>query len=915
MAAWRADRPGAVLADLAAAYLVRAERARTPRDLLAAIEAAEEALEREPRNPAALFNRALALQRFGLVEEAEFGWRSYLAVDSMSGWAGEAKRNLRELLTVDPPPPPPGPDAPESDYAAYSAADPQGARVLGWCRVLDRWAGATLAGNTARAEEHLRRAETLGRALERRPDGDASLADGVRAIRAQAGRHGAQQLAHAHQEFAAGCELEERVEFPAAAARYRAAIAAAADSPILQKWARLLYGSTLFRSGGARRGETILREVAEATDPVRHPALAGQARLLLASVLLREDRYESGLAEAWRAAGLFERSGERESEAATLYAHSVARFRLREMDEGYALAHRALERLRPYRSSYRMHNLLSSIAGIAVTDGFPRTAIRLQDEGVRVATRNGNPAYVAEARLLRARLLAAAGALPRAAEDVAVGQEAISRLADRRAREWMVARQQMAEAVTSLRADPARAAAALDSAAAYFQRMHAPLVALPAVVDGAQAWLAAGDTERGTARLEAALAILEQRRDSIRMEPRRAAVFEAARAVVDRVAMLKLAAGDTAEALNYLDRGRASLAPVGRPDRADSARPVAGPPGEVGLEYALVGDTLLVWTVAGRRVEVFRIVVDTVRLARTVERLRQQLEGAAGEAELRPGLTRLYDWLLRPVEDHLGREGVPLVIVADGDLASVPFAALYNARQGRYLVEDRPLRFAASLREAWRRPDRTGAAKPALFVSDPAFDPEEHPGFERLKGAADEVREVAAGYPRQRLLSGAGASREAFREALAGAGLVHYAGHAVFDDERPERSYLLLAPTPGWTAPPTLAAAEIAQMDLRHLSLVVLAACQTVRTGPGRAAGFSGLAGAFLAAGAGGAVGSLWDVDDRLTRALMVEFHRAYRSSGNGPMALRAAQRHVLRSGDEALRSPAAWAGFQYVGN
>ena len=94
---------------------------------------------------------------------------------------------------------------------------------------------------------------------------------------------------------------------------------------------------------------------------------------------------------------------------------------------------------------------------------------------------------------------------------------------------------------------------------------------------------------------------------------------------------------------------------------------------------------------------------------------------------------------------------------------------------------------------------------------------------------------------------------------------------------------------------------------------MVLAACQTVRTGPGRAAGFSGLAGAFLAAGAGGAVGSLWEVDDRLTRALMVEFHRAYRSSGNGPVALRAAQRHLLRSGDEALRSPAAWAGFRYA--
>jgi CHAT domain-containing protein len=61
-------------------------------------------------------------------------------------------------------------------------------------------------------------------------------------------------------------------------------------------------------------------------------------------------------------------------------------------------------------------------------------------------------------------------------------------------------------------------------------------------------------------------------------------------------------------------------------------------------------------------------------------------------------------------------------------------------------------------------------------------------------------------------------------------------------------------------------------------------------------------------------VGSLWEVDDRLTRLLMVELHRAYRGSGNGPAALRTAQLTLLRSADPALRSPAAWAGFRYAG-
>jgi CHAT domain-containing protein len=88
-----------------------------------------------------------------------------------------------------------------------------------------------------------------------------------------------------------------------------------------------------------------------------------------------------------------------------------------------------------------------------------------------------------------------------------------------------------------------------------------------------------------------------------------------------------------------------------------------------------------------------------------------------------------------------------------------------------------------------------------------------------------------------------------------------------------------------------------------------------VRTGPGRAAGLSGLAGAFIAAGAGGAVGSLWEVDDARTRPLMVAFHQAYRATENGPAALRQAQLSLLRTRNPALRSPATWAAFRYVGS
>jgi CHAT domain-containing protein len=173
---------------------------------------------------------------------------------------------------------------------------------------------------------------------------------------------------------------------------------------------------------------------------------------------------------------------------------------------------------------------------------------------------------------------------------------------------------------------------------------------------------------------------------------------------------------------------------------------------------------------------------------------------------------------------------------------------------------------------------------------------------------------IAREYGGARVIAGSAATREAVRQALHTAGVVHYAGHAVFDDERPERSYLVLAPAAGESGTGRLTAGSLGEMRLVQGPLVVLAACRTVNAGQGRAQGFSGLAGGLLAAGARGVVGGLWEVDDGRMRVLMPAFHHHYRVWGDGARALRAAQLQLLALDDPALRSPATWAGIRYAG-
>lgn len=910
-----ARRPAGAWADLSAAYLLRAEQNGAPRDLLAAVEAAERALELVPDNRAALFNRALALQRFGLPDAAARAWREYVAVDAASAWATEARRRL--ALTAEgatsPAPPPPARASVEA-YADYAWADPQAARLLGQDRLLGEWAAAVLSGQRPRAEDALRRAGALGEMLRRRPGGDGTLADMVGAIRAQGHGPGEQTLARAHREYAAGRALYDSARYPAAELRMRGA-AGVQGSPALAGWTRLFLANLHVHAGEVDRGEAMLLELVARTDTLRHPALAARARWALAGTWIRGDRYEAALTPAGTSARLFARAGEREYAAIIMSAQANAHFVLGETDAGYATWHRALTALRPYRASERLHALLIAISTAAADDGLARAAVRVQDEGVAVTRRRGEAVYAAEAHLARARLLSTLGRLGGAGEDLDSARAALDR-APGDVMGWMGADLQVARGVASLFAQPAQprqATAALDSAAAFFVGIRNPFRGFPAVVAAAEARLAMGDLPGATARLESAFAMLEARRDSVRMEPRRAAVFDQAREIVDRVVMLHLAAGHTADALRFLDRARASLAPVSGepPEQRDGAVP--GPPGEVGVEYALVADTLLAWTVSAGRVSVARVVVDTAQLVGTVTRLRQLLQAGGDEAAIQQLLGRLHGWLITPVQAELGPPGTMIVLVADGVLAQVPFAALRDPRRGRYLAADHPLRFAVSLREAWRR--RAGAGPgPVVLVADPAFEPREHPGLQRLPAAAAEAREVAREYPSARLLAARDATVGAVRDALTGAGVVHYAGHAVFDDERPERSYLVLAPRPGSPGTGRLTAGELAAMNLPRAPLVVLAACRSVNVGGGRASGFSGLAGALMASGAGGVVGGLWEVDDQRTRPLMIEFHRAYRARSDGARALRAAQLELMQSADPALRSPAAWAGFRYAG-
>lgn len=275
--------------------------------------------------------------------------------------------------------------------------------------------------------------------------------------------------------------------------------------------------------------------------------------------------------------------------------------------------------------------------------------------------------------------------------------------------------------------------------------------------------------------------------------------------------------------------------------------------------------------------------------------------------------------------------GVELVIVPNGVLGQVPFAALTLPHDSLPLGLRNAIRYAPSLRalvaERTGRPDSgTGTEEMhqrALVVGNPEM-PRVQGGdgswqqLSQLAGAAMEGAWVATrlGAP---LLTGASATEQIVRDLMPAASIIHLATHglAYGTENRVRGSYVALTPGAGHDGFLTLG--ELLDDDSIRLSadLIVLSACQTGLGETRQAEGTIGLQRGLLAKGARSVLVSLWSVDDAATQMLMERFYTHWLGADNRPVigkaeALRHAQSDVRAV--PAFHSPRYWAAFQLVG-
>jgi len=143
---------------------------------------------------------------------------------------------------------------------------------------------------------------------------------------------------------------------------------------------------------------------------------------------------------------------------------------------------------------------------------------------------------------------------------------------------------------------------------------------------------------------------------------------------------------------------------------------------------------------------------------------------------------------------------------------------------------------------------------------------------------------------RSDLFLGPDARRQALAESSRYA-VVHLATHAAADSENPARSRIL------FSGPQYLFLRDIPGLNLKGVELVTLSACETDAAVAARGDAPLSLSRAFLEAGSGATLGTLWSVSDQAAAELMSNFYRALSHGDTKAEALREAKLKMIRRG------------------
>jgi len=878
--------------DLAAARYAIAVKDNRPSELPQALAEADRAIRLDPKRPEGYFNRALIIERLGVLDEAQKAWERYLQIDGTSDWSSEARGHLRALTR--------GASSFDPRLLETAAAEqlvhrwPHQARLGGEGLLLARWA-ASESGDDPAAGARLGRIRAIASALVAF-NNERLLTDAVAAIDRASGSQ-RRTLVEAHGLYAGARKAYSERNAARAEAMFRRAEDLFRQSgSSMGELAHYYIADTLFSQHRLEESRDALLRLQSSIDADRHRALAALIHRNLAVVANTTGDWSLGAREATASAAAFRALGETSYAGGLETIAAVAFEMMGERDLAWSQRIRSFTALDTGSDrSDRSADLHSAAITLAAAEhpAAAQAIIDLALDGAR-----GDAVQLTGILSDRAVNALRDGDIELAGQALLASRAAVAGVRDVAAREILAAQIDLADAAIRRPTDPHGVIASLGRVIGLFQASRFAYLLPQAYLERARTFRAVSDLDAADADYSAALRELDKRPPSA--DSFNFALLDTAEQIIEETIDLRLSRGEVGAAFAVANGTRSLLESSPAADVRSANVPRPGRQAAI-IEYAVLPRGLALFFVSDHGLFARRIDVDRQELALRIEIFDRKIRQRASPSEIQDDGTALYRLLIAPVRQQLS--GVrDVVIIPDRELYTLPFAALWDETRRRYLAEDIAIRFASAAGEAAETGDRS--LQPAVVVSDPAV-----PGWPVLPAS----RREAAGIARLHhalLLEGQAATHARFVDAAGRSALIHYAGHANSDAAKAYGALMLAGDE---SNDGVLGAGEIAHLTLSGHPLVVLAACGTFRGEAAHVQGMSSLARAFLVAGARGVVGTLWEIDDDVSAAFFSAFHQSLRTDVPEARSLQATQIEMIHSASPWLQHPAAWASIEIL--
>lgn len=287
----------------------------------------------------------------------------------------------------------------------------------------------------------------------------------------------------------------------------------------------------------------------------------------------------------------------------------------------------------------------------------------------------------------------------------------------------------------------------------------------------------------------------------------------------------------------------------------------------------------------------------------------------------------LYTQLIEPI----GPLPNQLIVIPDDVLGYLPFETLLvrpvldknDFKKYPYLLKEKVISYGYSV-NIWLRNQaltdeskmmKTLAVAPLFGGSEKGIALlKERDKLIVLKNTLEEVKgvnQLVGG----NILSGEAATKEQFIAMLPRFNIAHLATHAVLNEEMPELSFIAFtgASSDGLKN-------QLHILDLYHanwpLEMVVLSACETGAGNLQEGEGIISLGRGLTAAGVKSIITTLWKVNDRSAKDMMLPFYRYLKNGNKKSYALQQAKIDFINQQEDDLYAhPYYWSSFIAIGN